>query len=56
MDESNDNVDRKQKNMSLQRSILGFLARGGHLSHRAGGLELLLLLLWKWISYKVHKK
>jgi len=25
--------------MSLQRSILGFLARGGHLSHRPGALN-----------------
>ena len=31
--------------MSLQRSILGFLARGGHLSHRAGALNCQLLLL-----------
>jgi len=31
--------DRLENVMSLQRSILGFLARGGHLSHRAGALN-----------------
>ena len=31
--------DRLENAMSLQRSILGFLARGGHLSHRAGALN-----------------